>query len=162
MAPIPFGNQRNSWPVPLRVGVHMPTTFRTTRRVEFADTDMAGIMHFAKFFTFMEEAEHEFLRSRGLSVVMNHENKRLGWPRVSASCDFFKPLFFEQVVDIELTLSRIGDKSLTFSTEFKLGGELVAKGQITTCCCLVGGPEGVKAIDLPADIRRKLEKGETS
>ncbi len=135
----------------------MSTTFRTTRRVEFADTDMAGIMHFAKFFNFMEEAEHEFLRSRGLSVVMNYEGKRLGWPRVAADCEFLKPVFFEEVMDIELTLSRIGDKSLTFAAEFRRGGETVARGQITTCCCMVGGPEGVKAIELPADIRRKLE-----
>src|SRR5213078_989612 len=46
----------------------MPAVFRTTRRVEFADTDMAGIVHFANFFRYMESAEHEFLRSHGLSV----------------------------------------------------------------------------------------------
>ena len=39
------------------------STFTTTRRVEFGDTDMAGIMHFANFFRFMESAETEFLRS---------------------------------------------------------------------------------------------------
>ncbi len=44
--------------------------FRTTRRVEFRDTDMAGIMHFSAFFTTLESVEHEFLRSLGLSVVM--------------------------------------------------------------------------------------------
>jgi tetratricopeptide (TPR) repeat protein len=35
--------------------------FTTTRRVEFGDTDMAGIMHFANFFRFMEAAETSFL-----------------------------------------------------------------------------------------------------
>ena len=43
-----------------------PHTF--TRRVEFGDTDLAGIMHFANFFRFMEAAETDFLRQRGLSV----------------------------------------------------------------------------------------------
>jgi acyl-CoA thioester hydrolase len=28
----------------------MSAVFRTTRRVEFADTDMAGIAHFSNFF----------------------------------------------------------------------------------------------------------------
>ena len=32
----------------------MPTPFHTSRFVEFADTDMAGIMHFSAFFRFME------------------------------------------------------------------------------------------------------------
>ena len=37
----------------------------TTRRIEFADTDMAGLVHFARFFVFMETAEHAFLRAAG-------------------------------------------------------------------------------------------------
>ena len=45
------------------------TTFTTTRRVDFGDTDMAGIMHFANFFRFMESAECDFWRSIGLSVA---------------------------------------------------------------------------------------------
>jgi YbgC/YbaW family acyl-CoA thioester hydrolase len=135
----------------------MAITFRATRRVEFGDTDMAGIMHFARFFNMMEEVEHEFMRSRGLSVVMSHEGRRIGWPRVAAQCDFLLPVFFEDVLDIHLTLGRIGNKSLTFATEFRKGENLVAKGQITTCCCLVEPPQQLRAIDLPAELRRKLE-----
>ncbi len=48
----------------------MTTPFTTTRRVEFGDTDMAGIMHFANFFRFMESAEIDFLQSLGLSVSL--------------------------------------------------------------------------------------------
>ena len=43
----------------------MSIVFRTTRRVELADTDMAGIVHFANFFRFMESAEVDFLRASG-------------------------------------------------------------------------------------------------
>jgi acyl-CoA thioesterase FadM len=60
----------------------MPVVFRTTRRIEFADTDMAGIVHFANFFRFMEAAECEFLRERGLSVAMEWEGETLGFPRL--------------------------------------------------------------------------------
>ena len=51
----------------------MTEPFRTTRRIEFADTDMAGIVHFANFFRFMEAAEVEFLRARGVSVALTWE-----------------------------------------------------------------------------------------
>ena len=134
----------------------MPATYKTSRRVEFADTDMAGIMHFARFFAFMEEAEHEMLRSRGLSVIMMHESKKIGFPRVAAQCEFSKPLRFEEVVDIHVSLSKIGTKALTFSCEFRRGEEVLARGSITTCCCLVG-PEGMKAVAIPAGVRAKLE-----
>ena len=134
----------------------MPT-FRTQRRVEFADTDMAGIIHFTKFFNYMEEAEHAFLRSRGLSVVMMHQGRKLGWPRVAASCDFIKPVRFEDVLDIELKLARIGEKSLTYGFHFTKDGEAIATGQLTTCCCEVR-PDGMQGLPLPADLRAVLER----
>ena len=43
----------------------MAYEFKQTRRVEFSDTDMAGIMHFSNFFHFMEATEAAFLRSLG-------------------------------------------------------------------------------------------------
>jgi len=135
----------------------MPCPFVTQRRVEFADTDMAGIVHFARFFNYMEEAEHEFLRSRGLSVVMTHQGRRIGWPRVSATCDFKKPARFEDVLDIHLTLSRIGAKSLTYLAEFQLRGEVIASGRLTCCCCLVESGEAMRPIELPVEIRGILE-----
>ena len=55
----------------------MGKVFKTRRRVEFRDTDMAGIVHFSVFFAYMEQAEHELLRSLGLGVGP----KRRGDPR---------------------------------------------------------------------------------
>ncbi|MEE8147584.1 MAG: hypothetical protein V3T24_08275, partial [Longimicrobiales bacterium] len=52
----------------------------TRRRIEFADTDMGGIVHFARFFVFMETAEHEFLRSLGTSVDRHVDGHRISWP----------------------------------------------------------------------------------
>ena len=56
--------------------------FTTTRRVEFGDTDMAGIMHFANFFRFMESAETDFLHSHGLTVSWRADGVKWGF-RVS-------------------------------------------------------------------------------
>ena len=58
----------------------MADSFCTTRLVEFHDTDMAGIMHFASFFHYMESAEHEFIRSLGLSVHSLVEDDTLSFP----------------------------------------------------------------------------------
>jgi hypothetical protein len=59
----------------------MPYEFKVQRRVEFSETDMAGIMHYSNFFRFMETAEHAFYRSLGHSVVMKEVDPPLGWPR---------------------------------------------------------------------------------
>ena len=135
----------------------MPATFRTTRRVEFSDTDMAGIVHFARFFAYMESAEHELLRSLGLSVAMNWEGERISFPRVGASCDFLSPARFEDVLTIDTTIEKIGRKSITYGFKFFKGETAIAIGQITSVCCRLTHGEPLEAIELPAGIRARLE-----
>ena len=129
---------------------------RTTRRVEFRHTDAAGIIHFSSFFEYMEEVEHEFLRSRGLSVVMRDEEGQLGWPRVSVHCDFRSVVKFEDILDIELSLARRGDKSVTYAFTFTHQGRLVAEGQMTSVCCRLLPDHPPRAIPIPAWIVEKL------
>src|SRR3954451_7046227 len=93
--------------------------FRLTRRVEFADTDMAGIVHFATFFRYMEAAEHAYLRACGLSVHTTWGGETITFPRVSASCDFVKSARFEDVLDIEVAVERIGRTSVRYAFTFK-------------------------------------------
>jgi acyl-CoA thioester hydrolase len=134
----------------------MITPFRTTRRIEFADTDMAGIVHFANFFRFMEAAEVEFLRSRGLSVKMTWDGLSLGFPRVSASCDYLRPARFEDVLDVAVRLEKIGRKSLTYTFEFSRGGEAIARGSLTSVCCRVQPDRALEGMELPEGIRARL------
>ena len=135
----------------------MPT-FTTTRRVDFGDTDMAGIVHFANFFRFMESAETEFLRSLGLSVSWRDAGVKLGLPRVSASCDYQKPAYFEDVLTIAVTVERGGRKSVTYRFDFtNQRGEPLAVGRVTSVFCRSLGPNHIESLDIPADIRAKLE-----
>jgi YbgC/YbaW family acyl-CoA thioester hydrolase len=130
--------------------------FRTSRRIEFADTDMAGIVHFANFFRFMEAAEVEFLRSRGLSVVMHYEGQEISFPRVAASCDYLRPIRFEDVVEITVSVQRLGSKSITYAFEFFHRTELVARGQISSVCCLVTAGREIQSVEIPAALRGRL------
>jgi len=134
----------------------MATVFHTRRRVEFADTDMAGIAHFANFFRWMEAAEVDFLAGRGLNVDVGWEGRRLGFPRVSASCDYLKPVTFMDVVEISVRVERVGAKSVSYAFEFSKDGEAVARGQMTSVCCLVSAEHGIEAIAIPEEIRAKL------
>jgi acyl-CoA thioester hydrolase len=133
-----------------------PAHFTTTRRVEFHDTDAAGIMHFAKFFHFMEEAEHEYLRHLGLSVLMRDEQGPISWPRVSVRCDYRSALHFEDVVTIDVRLARRGEKSVTFAFHFTHNERLIAEGSITAVCCRLSSHQPPKSIPIPAWIAQKL------
>ena len=143
----------------------MPYEFSATRRVEFSDTDMAGLMHFSNFFRFMETAEHGFYRSLGFSVIMAETDPRLGWPRVHAECDYKRPLRFEDIVEIQLLVKEKGTKSITYVFRFwKLNEEPkieVARGLLTIVCVAhqPGGKMG--SVPIP-EIAEKIERAPAS
>src|SRR5689334_20155745 len=116
----------------------MASEYRVTRRVEFSDTDMAGIMHFANYSRFMEAAEHAFFRSLRYSIHMHVDGRRFGWPRVHAECDYRQPLRFEDEVEVHLLVREKKAKSLRYEFIFrKLGQEAsveIARGSITAVC----------------------------
>jgi YbgC/YbaW family acyl-CoA thioester hydrolase len=130
--------------------------FRTSKRVEFGDTDMAGIVHFSQFFRYMEAAECDFLRARGLSVKIDWEGQTLGFPRVSATCDYVSPARFEDVLDIAVSIERIGSKSVTFGFEFKRGDVVIARGKVASVCCRVTADHRLEGIPIPATYRARL------
>lgn len=139
----------------------MSVTFRTTRRVEFHETDMAGIVHFSNFFRYMEAAEVAFLRSRGLRVSWHEGKTRYGFPRVSAACDYLKPARFDDLLEIVVTLEQVGAKSVTYTHEFRRGEEVLARGRITAVYVCVEEGQGLKSVEIPPEIRVKL-LGESS
>lgn len=135
----------------------MSQVYRTRRRVEFGDTDMAGIMHFANFFRFMEAAETEFLRGLGFSVSWQDGEERRGFPRVSASCDFKSPARFEDVLDIAVTVEEVGRKSVRYRFEFTREGREIAVGRITSVYCRSASDHQFESKEIPDEIRHKLE-----
>src|SRR6266404_4217980 len=97
----------------------MAYEFKVVRRVEFSETDMAGIVHFSNFFRYMETAECGFFRSLGFSIVTQGVEPPVGWPRVHAECDYKQPLRFEDEVEIQMLVSRKRAKSLSYAFRFR-------------------------------------------
>lgn len=134
----------------------MAEVFRTRRRAEFRDTDMAGIVHFSVFFAYMEEAEHAFLRHLDMSVIWHDGQQQLSWPRVAATCNYRRPVRFEETLEITLTVGRIGESSVRYDVQFSRDGEIVADGSLTAVCCQYDHGAAPASMPIPADVRRRL------
>ena len=134
-------------------------TFRVSRIVEFGDTDMAGIVHFANFFRFMEAAEHAYLRACGLSVVTTWEGQPITFPRVSATCDYLRPVRFEDELTIGVHVERIGRTSITYRFTVSRAEDEVARGQITTVLCRVREGHALEPFPFPDELRRRIAAG---
>lgn len=138
----------------------MPSEFKVTRRVEFSETDMAGIVHYSNFFRYMEAAEHGFFRSLGFSIVTAQVDPPVGWPRVHAECDYQQPLRFEDEVEIHLLVSEKRSKSLTYQFRFrKLNASPpveVARGSLTVVCVTHNRGQ-MRAATIPKAIADRIE-----
>lgn len=87
-------------------------------------------MHFPNIFRYFEEAEHAFLKSRGVLVF---DRSLGGWPRVKVTCDYKRPLLTGDRIEVQLGISRFGASSITWDFEvLNAAGETAALGSVTT------------------------------
>ena len=136
----------------------MTHEFTAQRRVEYAHTDMAGIVHFSRFFTYIEEAEHEMWRALGFSVHDTIDGIHYGWPRVSASLDFKAPLKFEDEFNIKIIITHISQRSLSYNVKILKEDVLCAEGAMSIVCCRVMGDGQIQSTDIPESIRQALNQ----
>ncbi len=139
----------------------MASSFSMTRVIEFCETDMAGIAHFSNFYRWMEQAEHAFFRSVGLTIANEQEDgTTIGFPRVSAKCRFLSPAKFEDQLTVELRVHRLGVKSLTYEAFFSIGERPVARGTLKTVCCRFRPGEALESIEIPDLYLSRIEEYE--
>lgn len=132
----------------------MPAEFTYRRRVQFAETDLAGIVHFSWYFRYMEEAEHALWRSLGLQIAP--PGGQVGYPRVSASCDFKGPLRFEDEFEVGVRVEAVGRRSLKYGFTLRRGDEILAIGAMTSVCVTHRQGESVQSVELPPDVVARL------
>ena len=104
--------------------------FLYKRMVRLEDTDATGYIYFANLFKMGLEAFEEFLYNQNFSLQNMIESKKLLFPIVHSEADFFLPIKVGDRIDIQVTVSQIGAKSFTHSSEFILEGKRVGKSTI--------------------------------
>jgi len=132
--------------------------FIVQRLIEFYDTDTAGIVHFANYYRFMEEAEHALFRSLGLQIKGRlPDGTRFGWPRVASRCSYSAPARYDEIIEIHLRIGRRSTRSLTTSYEFRRGDTKLAEGEMTIAYCTFPNGEKMQATAIPDDVAALLD-----
>jgi acyl-CoA thioester hydrolase len=129
---------------------------RVRRRVQFSETDVAGIVHFSNFFRYFEDAEHALWRENGLCIHV--AAAPIGWPRVSASCEYHRPLRFEQEFDVTVRVGELAKRTITYTGEITRDGERIATGA-WKIACVAKLPDGsMKSTEVPVDVASRLSR----
>lgn len=149
-------------------------SFTYATPIRFSDIDHAGIVYYPRFFHFFHLAFEELWRARigprAYSELLDKD--RVGFPAVRAECDFHAPLKFGDTAEIELSISRLGSKSITFhyciyrAADGARERTLAAEGSVVTAVVdlakfvAIAVPERV--IAMLADLREDSAKNDTS
>ena len=130
------------------------------KRVEFHETDRAGMVHYSNYFRYLDTAVGEFFRALDLPGPLTRywggtKDDELDWPYVSVSCEFKRPAHFDDLLHIHIWVKRIGNKSLTFGFSFRKESEELAVGQAIVVCSkgVQGQP---RTLEIPQEIRERL------
>jgi YbgC/YbaW family acyl-CoA thioester hydrolase len=105
-----------------------PAHIRIRRRVEWMDTDAAGIYHWSTVIRFAEAAEMELRTSLGIAEITFGAT-----PRVKAGFDFRRPLRFNDRATIDLAVQDVGRSSVRYRVVISDDEDrMVAEGEVTT------------------------------
>jgi acyl-CoA thioester hydrolase len=124
------------------------------RRVQFAETDAAGMAHFSVFFRYMEEAEHAVWRAAGMDIFANHETQ--SWPRISANFDFKSPLKFQDEFEVRTEIASITRSTIQWAHVLTRGDVVIGTGTVTAVCVRKQPDGTMKSAEIPTDIVSRL------
>jgi len=127
---------------------HEPFRFQT--RIRYIDTDASGRIHYTAMFRYFESAEIEFLRTLGITYTVK---RGIAFPRVHVECDFKLAILHDDLIDIEVRLTRVGRSSARFEFTTLKDGQLAARGAVVIACM---DSATQRAAPIPDQIRDKL------
>lgn len=137
--------------------------WRHRRRVEMADTDLAGVVHFSRIFQYMEAAESEFFRALGHPLLHVEDGAGYGFPRVECGARYLRPLRYGDLVEVVLELVRVETRRLHYKVAFyrimETGVEKTATGHMTTVHVRMHSPFGAfTAHPMPEPLLAELHR----
>jgi YbgC/YbaW family acyl-CoA thioester hydrolase len=125
--------------------------FKTSFTIEWGDCDEAGIVFYPNYFYWLDCAFHHFLRERGLS--QRELRKRFGavTPIVAAHADFKAPARYDDILDVEVSVQKLGETRFQADYKFSSGGKLVGTGYETRAWATVNADGTIKGKPLDAE-----------
>ena len=108
------------------------------QRIEWYDTDAAGIIYFANYYKMIDSAMLDFFQALPVSMPFReywggHGSKGYDWIMLETGCKYFKPITFADIVDVHLWVTKKTNRTLSFTCSFHKDGEEVARGFVITC-----------------------------
>ncbi len=107
-------------------------------RIIFGDTDQMGIVYYANYLRFFESARAAYWRSLG-RTYQDLVDWGVAMPVVEAHCNYKRPALYEDLIDVDVSVSEVRAASLRFAYRVTRGADLIAEGYTRHA---IVGPDG--------------------
>jgi tol-pal system-associated acyl-CoA thioesterase len=107
--------------------------FSLPLRVYIEDTDAGGIVYYVNYLKFMERSRTEMMRSLGFdkNFIFNEE---LMFVVRDVAVTYLKPAKLDDELIATATITQLKGATMTLDQSVKLGGDVLAQGQVTIAC----------------------------
>ncbi|WPZ16994.1 thioesterase family protein [Geobacillus subterraneus] len=126
-------------------------------RVNFGDTDAAGIVYYPNYFKWFDIAGHQFFRSIGLPPAKLMNEQSIILPLLDVGCTFEHPLYYDDIITIKTAVEEVNRKTIklrheVFRGEVRTGHGFELRGWVKE-------ENGrIFAVPIPDDVRQLLEE----
>ena len=129
-------------------------SFSTTRKIRFSHCDPAGIVYFVHFFDMISGCVEDWL-SHALGLTSNDLMiaRRVGFPIVNTSCEFFRPCHLSDELILELSIGSLGRSSILFNIRGRVGEEVKFRARHKVAMMSL---DTQRAVALSDDLRAKM------
>ncbi len=101
-------------------------------RVLYGETDAMGYAYYSNYLKWFEIGRAEWFRAKG-TAYLEIEKKGIFMPVVEAHCNYLRPAFYDDVLEISTSFSFQGAR-LRFDYEIHRGDELITTGYTQHVC----------------------------
>lgn len=122
------------------------------KRIFYYDTDCGGVVYYANYLKYLEEARTEYFEERGV-FVKDIWKQGIGFVVARQEIDYKCPAVYDDVLDIKPWVTGISKASMEFEYEIKnQAGKLISKAKTV----LVFVNKDLRPTAIPEDIKSKL------
>lgn len=133
--------------------------FISYNKVRMHDTDMAGILYFARQFRFVHDALEDLVEKEGFSFDHLFHNSHFVFVIVHAEADYVTPVKVGDLLEVHVEVEHLGNTSFTMDYKiFKPNRVLMGKAKTVHVCLDSKTRKKVPIPDALRDIFKKYHK----
>jgi acyl-CoA thioester hydrolase len=128
---------------------------KTQIRVRLSETDQKGVVYYSHYFIYFDVARSQLLKDAGINVRAL-EKRGLRLLAAEAGCKYLSAAKFDDLLQVELRITRLGTSSIAYAAEIKLAesGKPIVEGHFVNVMVNRSG----RPIPIPPDIRKRLSE----